>query len=204
MVAAELVRSAIMSGTFDAHIHLRVEGFSVLPGVPKEECDRYATLLSPKWSPFTDDGPTNGAATTCVAQAVWAVRSTSSFADAVIAAINLGGDTDTVAAVTGAIAGAVYGLQGIPSRWVTAVHGSLRRPNGVVAEYSAMGLHDMARALVGRGPATRTEPEAPCGPQVVASARSGAAVLAANLAGAEESSDDMAVVSMCTARTRPG
>ncbi|MBU3705038.1 MAG: hypothetical protein FGM42_11835, partial [Ilumatobacteraceae bacterium] len=202
MVAAELVRSAIVSGTFDAHIHSRVEGFSVLPGVPKEECDRFAALLSPKWSPFTDDGPSNGAATTCVAQAVWAVRSTSSFADAVIAAINLGGDTDTVAAVTGALAGAVYGLQGIPSRWVTAVHGSLRRPNGNVATYSAMGLHDLARALLDRGPATRTATEAPRGPQVVASARSGAAVLAANLEGATESPDHMAVVSMCVVDDR--
>ena len=196
-VVAELVRSAIVSGKFDTHIHSRVPGFSVLPGIPDEECSRYAALLSPKWSPFTDDGPSNGSAWTCVAQAVWAVRSTSSFADAVIAAINLGGDTDTVAAVTGAIAGAVYGLQGIPSRWVTAVNGSLRRPTGVVAEYNAMGLHDLARALLGRGPATRTEPEAPRGPQVVASARSGAAVLAANLEGANESPDHMAVVSMC-------
>ncbi|MFM8388407.1 MAG: ADP-ribosylglycohydrolase family protein, partial [Actinomycetota bacterium] len=97
-VVAELVRSAIVSGKFDTHIHSRVPGFSVLPGIPDEECDRYAALLSPKWSPFTDEGPSNGSAWTCVAQAVWAVRSTSSFADAVIAAINLGGDTDTVAA----------------------------------------------------------------------------------------------------------
>jgi ADP-ribosyl-[dinitrogen reductase] hydrolase len=196
-VVAELVRSAIVSGKFDTHIHSRVPGFSVLPGIPDEECGRYAALLSPKWSPFTDDGPSNGSAWTCVAQAVWAVRSTSSFADAVIAAINLGGDTDTVTAVTGAIAGAVYGLQGIPSRWVTAVNGSLRRPTGVVAEYTAMGLHDLARALLGRGPATRTEPEAPRGPKVVAAARSGAAVLAANLEGANESPENMAVVSMC-------
>lgn len=202
MVVAELVRSAIVSGVFDPHAHIRVASFDVLPGVPKEECDRYAALLSPKWSPFTDDGPSNGAATTCVAQAVWAVRSTSSFADAVIAAINLGGDTDTVAAVTGALAGAVYGLQGIPSRWVTAVHGSLRRPNGNVATYSAMGLHDLARALLDRGPATRTATEAPRGPQVVASARSGAAVLAANLEGATESPDHMAVVSMCVVDDR--
>lgn len=196
-VVAELVRSAIVSGAFDTHIHLRVEGFSVLPGIPKEECDRYAALLSPKWSPSTDEGPSNGSAWTCVAQAVWAVRSTSSFADAVIAAINLGGDTDTVAAVTGAIAGAVYGLQGIPSRWVSAVNGSLRRPDGHVASYSAMDLHDLARALLGRGPASRTPTEAPRGPAMVAAARSGAGVHAANLEGATESRADMAVVSMC-------
>ena len=41
------------------------------------------------------------------------------FADAVTAAIDLGGDTDTVAAVTGGLAGAMHGIQGIPSRWMT-------------------------------------------------------------------------------------
>jgi ADP-ribosyl-[dinitrogen reductase] hydrolase len=202
MVVAELVRSAIISGDFNKHIHLTAQSFDILPGVPTEEARRYTALLSPKWSPFTDDGPSNGAATTCVAQAVWAVRSTNSFAAAMRAAIDLGGDTDTVAAVTGAIAGAVYGLQGIPVRWVSAVHGSLRRPNGNMATYKAMDLHDMARTLLGRGSARRTAPEAPRGPQVVAAARSGAAVLAANLEGATESPDHMAVVSMCVVDDR--
>lgn len=202
MVVAELVRSAIVSGEFDKYAHIRVESFGVLPGIPTDECKRYAELLSPKWSPFTHDGPSNGSAWTCVAQAVWAVRSTRSFADAVITAINLGGDTDTVAAVTGAIAGAVYGLQGIPSRWVSAVNGSLRRPNGTVVEYDAMKLHDLARMLLGLNPAGRTEPEAPRGPGMVATARSGAAVHAANLGGATMSPIEMAVVSMCVVDDR--
>jgi ADP-ribosyl-[dinitrogen reductase] hydrolase len=165
--------------------------------VPKESTDRYVRLLDKKWSPFTDDGPSNGEASTCVAQAVWAVRSTSSFADAVIAAIDLGGDTDTVAAVTGAIAGAVYGLQGIPVRWVTALNGSLRRPDGSTKTYDAMALHDLARELMGLAPATRTEPEAPFGPRLVTTAKSGAGVLAANLEGARLTPSSTAVVSMC-------
>ena len=32
-------------------------------------------------------------------------------------AINLGGNSDTVGAVTGQLAGAVYGLEAIPIRW---------------------------------------------------------------------------------------
>lgn len=38
------------------------------------------------------------------------------------AAIDLGGDTDTVAAVSGGLAGAVYGLAAIPARWAEHVH----------------------------------------------------------------------------------
>jgi len=42
---------------------------------------------------------------------------TNSFAEAVKAAIRAGGDTDTTAAITGAIAGAYYGLFHIPFAW---------------------------------------------------------------------------------------
>jgi ADP-ribosyl-[dinitrogen reductase] hydrolase len=50
--------------------------------------------------------------------ALWCVHRTSSFEEAVILAVNLGQDSDTVAAVTGQLAGAVYGRAGIPQRWL--------------------------------------------------------------------------------------
>src|SRR4051794_3797895 len=49
--------------------------------------------------------------------ALWAVRSTSSFEAAVLAAVNLGDDADTTAAIAGQLAGALYGLGGIPQHW---------------------------------------------------------------------------------------
>ena len=64
----------------------------------------------------------NGAVWPCLGSAVWALRTTSSYEEAVRAAVDLGGDTDTVAAVTGGLAGAVYGIEDIPERWTIAVH----------------------------------------------------------------------------------
>jgi ADP-ribosyl-[dinitrogen reductase] hydrolase len=55
--------------------------------------------------------------------AAWAVLTTDSFAEAVIQAANLGNDADTGAAVTGAVAGAAYGLDGIPQAWRDSLHG---------------------------------------------------------------------------------
>jgi ADP-ribosyl-[dinitrogen reductase] hydrolase len=49
--------------------------------------------------------------------ALWALRSTSSFQEGVLAAVNLGDDADTTAAIYGQLAGAVYGLAGIPQHW---------------------------------------------------------------------------------------
>jgi ADP-ribosyl-[dinitrogen reductase] hydrolase len=50
--------------------------------------------------------------------ALWCVGRTGSFEEAVLLAANLGGDADTVAAITGQLAGALYGYQAIPDRWL--------------------------------------------------------------------------------------
>lgn len=55
--------------------------------------------------------------------ALWAVMTTQSFEEALVRAVNLGNDADTSGSVAGAIAGALYGLSGIPARWQDAVHG---------------------------------------------------------------------------------
>lgn len=55
--------------------------------------------------------------------ALWCLANTSSYAECVLTAVNLGDDTDTTAAVAGALAGIVYGFDGIPSGWVDALRG---------------------------------------------------------------------------------
>ena len=50
--------------------------------------------------------------------AVWSVARTGNFRNAVLLAANLADDADTVAAVTGQLAGALYGLSGIPDGWL--------------------------------------------------------------------------------------
>jgi len=49
--------------------------------------------------------------------ALWCFLETDNFQDAVLLAVNLGDDADTVGAVTGQIAGAYYGLSSIPDSW---------------------------------------------------------------------------------------
>ena len=49
--------------------------------------------------------------------AIWSVARTADFRGAVLLAANLADDADTVAAVTGQLAGALYGLTGIPEPW---------------------------------------------------------------------------------------
>jgi ADP-ribosylglycohydrolase len=48
---------------------------------------------------------------------IWCLLTTTNYKDAVLKAVNLGGDTDTTAAVTGALAGLLYGIDDIPPAW---------------------------------------------------------------------------------------
>lgn len=53
--------------------------------------------------------------------ALWCLLTTDSFRAAVEAAVNLGEDTDTVGAVTGGLAGILYGYDAIPASWISAL-----------------------------------------------------------------------------------
>lgn len=59
---------------------------------------------------------------------VWSLLRTQNFEDAVLNAINLGGDTDTSGCVTGALAGMTYGYEAIPAQWleVLARYGEIK------------------------------------------------------------------------------
>ena len=55
--------------------------------------------------------------------AIWSFVNTNSYEDCVLAAVNLGDDTDTTAAVAGALAGTAYGIDAIPQEWIDALRG---------------------------------------------------------------------------------
>ena len=49
--------------------------------------------------------------------AIWCLMTTDSYKDCVLKAVNLGSDTDTVAAIAGGLAGVLYGYDDIPRKW---------------------------------------------------------------------------------------
>lgn len=215
--------AAIHAGMVRAGLHGR-DVFAaideVLALLPVAAADRWAELLAPAYEP--EPGAMNGDVFTCLAQAVWAVRGATGFEDAMARAIDLGLDTDTVACVAGGIAGARWGIQAIPSRWLTYVHGSVTTPhdlthsgrvvpeapgdagttNGepaaVEVDYDHWALQHIARALIGRPPVPTQAREAPGGPTAV---HDELPVFAADIAGAHDAGEHWAVISLC--RTSP-
>ena len=55
--------------------------------------------------------------------AIWCFVNTDSYEGCVLTAVNLGDDTDTTAAVAGALAGTAYGIDAIPQEWIDALRG---------------------------------------------------------------------------------
>lgn len=86
-------------------------------GLPEEEI---AFVLNPAWR-----GKASGSG--YIVDTLWSARialeETSDYASCIRRAIAFGHDTDTTAAVAGAAAGVLYGVDGIPSAWRDALRG---------------------------------------------------------------------------------
>ena len=54
---------------------------------------------------------------------IWSFLNSTSYSDAILRAVNLGQDTDTIAALTGALAGVYYGYDSIPKDWLNRIVG---------------------------------------------------------------------------------
>jgi len=84
------------------------------------------------WAPLLDEAEKNAPShyrssngwVVAALLAAWSSLSrTQNPRDALVAAVEGGGDTDTVAAITGALAGAVYGGSTVPFAWRRVLHG---------------------------------------------------------------------------------
>jgi ADP-ribosyl-[dinitrogen reductase] hydrolase len=171
---------------------------SCLAEVPDALRPKWAEVLDPSWDPSRATEP-NGAVWPTLGSAVWALRQSSSFEQALRQVLDLGGDTDTVAAVAGGLVGAVYGIAGIPMRWTSAVHGVV--PGHSDRRWDLEQLHLLARRLDGDPTALPHVPEPTRGLDPVQVLPG---VWAAALDGARRSDRDFAVVSLCRTGGRFG
>jgi ADP-ribosyl-[dinitrogen reductase] hydrolase len=71
--------------------------------------------------------PPDGYVLNSLVCALNAIRDTNSFEGALVYAVNLGGDADTIGAITGGLAGALYGAEAIPRRWLDKLDAGIRK-----------------------------------------------------------------------------
>lgn len=68
-----------------------------------------------------DDVKSTGYVVDTIEAAVWGLITTNSFENALLKIVNLGGDTDSIAAVAGGLAGLYYGYDAIPTEWLDVI-----------------------------------------------------------------------------------
>jgi ADP-ribosyl-[dinitrogen reductase] hydrolase len=107
---AEILRNAISGAPQDEVLHARSGPFT-------EKIEAIATGNS--WRGRHREGIRgSGYVVDCLNSALWAVSRTTNFRSAIPLAANLGEDADTTSAVAGQLAGALYGVFGIPHDWM--------------------------------------------------------------------------------------
>jgi ADP-ribosyl-[dinitrogen reductase] hydrolase len=98
-----------------------------LPRTPdfRTELSRFSRILESGVETFAalpeDDIRSSGYVVHTLEAALWCLLNARSFAETVLGAANLGGDTDTTAAVAGGLAGIRYGFAEIPKPWVEVI-----------------------------------------------------------------------------------
>ena len=82
------------------------------------EFEHYSRIFAPNFASLPrDEIKSSGYVVDTLEAAIWCVLTTDNYRDCVLRAVNLGEDTDTVAAVAGGLAGALYGYDDIPTEW---------------------------------------------------------------------------------------
>ncbi|MBY6059851.1 ADP-ribosylglycohydrolase family protein [Microbacterium esteraromaticum] len=112
------IRHAILTGELDVRAQVEL--------LPAARRGRWAALVDEALEPSAhprDFTTQNGWVVRAFQSALAAVAGASSLTDAVHRAIRGGGDTDTVAAIAGALAGAVWGGSAVPLAWQGRLHG---------------------------------------------------------------------------------
>ena len=85
------------------------------------ESAKYSRLFSCISNSNISEIKSSGYVVDTLEAAIWCVLTTDSYKECVLKAVNLGGDTDTVAAISGGLAAAIYGYDSIPKEWLEAL-----------------------------------------------------------------------------------
>lgn len=84
-----------------------------------DELEEFSRILN---DDFSDGIMSGGYVIDTIETVIYCLKTTESYKEAVLKAVNLGGDTDTNAAICGGLAGIYYGYDSIPIDWLESIY----------------------------------------------------------------------------------
>lgn len=89
---------------------------------PNSELDKFSKILNGNIKDLQEkEIKSTGYVLDTLEAVLWCLLNSNSYEEAVLKGVNLGEDTDTIAALIGGIAGMYYGLEAIPEDWVESI-----------------------------------------------------------------------------------
>lgn len=117
ILATRLLAGQTPKDAYAAAIELTQPAYSHPPFAP--ELPHYQRVFSGHIADLPeDDIRSSGYVVHTLEASLWCLLRHDSYASAVLAAVNLGEDTDTTGAVTGGLAGIAFGSDAIPAEWI--------------------------------------------------------------------------------------
>ena len=117
-IALLVQRCSIERAVVEAQAVLR----RLLSSEHPDEADAFERLLAPSLADLDEhDVSTSGYVIHTLEASLWCALRAESFRSGVLAAVNLGDDTDTTGAVAGALLGLRFGLGQVPREWIIAL-----------------------------------------------------------------------------------
>lgn len=100
----------------EAYMNIRIYDYSYFTAETKE---MYKRLLKADISKLElNDIKSTGFVVDTLEACLWCLLRHNNYKNTIIEAINLGNDTDTISALSGGLAGIIYGINDIPTNWI--------------------------------------------------------------------------------------
>lgn len=86
---------------------------------PQEIVNKYSRILKGNIATISENNvKSTGYIVDSLEASLWSILTNDDYENSIVTAANLGGDTDTIAAITGSIAGIIYNYEDIPPNWI--------------------------------------------------------------------------------------
>ncbi|AFY39019.1 ADP-ribosylation/Crystallin J1 [[Leptolyngbya] sp. PCC 7376] len=120
-IAIELLKNQDLTTAYELGIRRSQEFYS--NSIYHNELEHYEdVLLGSVGNLSIEEIESSGYVVHTLEASLWCCLNNGNYADTVLAAVNLGDDTDTTAAIAGGLAGIYYGLDNIPDEWQKLIH----------------------------------------------------------------------------------
>ena len=114
--------NSILNGKTKEEAYLDICNYDYSKYYSKEAIDSYSDVLNGNISNYNYETiESSGYIIDTLKASIWVILNTNNYEDSIIKAVNLGGDTDTIGAITGSIAGIIYGYNKIPKNWIDKI-----------------------------------------------------------------------------------